>query len=189
VEWDAVEFPSQFLENFAYDAKVLQRFAKHYQTGEALPIEMIEKLNSAKNFQSAMGMLRQIEFALFDMEIHLKKYDAAGVHRVLEAVRKRVSVLKVPPYNRFQWGFSHIFAGGYSAGYYSYKWAEVLSADAFFQFVDQGIFSENIAGSYLREILEAGGSRNAMDSFIAFSGKEPDVDALLRLNGIERIEA
>ena len=189
VEWDAVEFPSQFLENFAYDARVLQRFAKHYETDEPLPLEMIEKLNNAKNFQSAMGMLRQIEFALFDMEIHLKKYDADGVHQVLESVRQKVSVLKPPAYNRFQWGFSHIFAGGYSAGYYSYKWAEVLSADAFFQFVDQGIFSENIAGSYLSEILEAGGSRGAMESFIAFSGKEPDLDALLRLNGIETAEA
>ncbi len=188
VEWDAVEFPSQFLENFAYEKEVLQRFAKHYETGEPLPEAMIEKLKNAKNFQSAMGMLRQVEFALFDMKIHMAKYDAVDVQRILDEVRAEVSVMKVPDYNRFQWGFSHIFAGGYSAGYYSYKWAEVLSADAFFHFVDQGIFSDNVAGAYLKEVLEMGGSRGAMESFVAFRGREPDVEALLRLNGI-RTEA
>ncbi|RUM66033.1 MAG: M3 family peptidase [Sulfurospirillum sp.] len=185
VEWDAVEFPSQFLENFAYEKEVLQQFAKHYQSGEPLPDEMIEKLKNAKNFESAMGMLRQVEFALFDMKIHMAKYDAADVQRILDEVREEVSVMKPPAYNRFQWGFSHIFAGGYSAGYYSYKWAEVLSADAFFHFVDQGIFSDNVAGAYLSEVLQKGGSRGAMESFVAFRGAEPDVDALLRLNGIE----
>ncbi len=186
VEWDAVEFPSQFLENFAYEAKVLQRFARHYETDEPLPEDMIEKLKNAKNFQSAMGMLRQIEFALFDMKIHMHRYAAAGVQQVLDEVRREIAVVMPPEYNRFQWGFSHIFAGGYSAGYYSYKWAEVLSADAFFQFVDQGIFSDNVAGAYLSEILERGGSRGAMESFVAFSGKEPDIDALLRLSGIDQ---
>ncbi len=185
VEWDAVEFPSQFLENFAYEAEVLQRFARHYESGEPLPAEMIEKLKNAKNFQSAMGMVRQIEFSLFDMKIHLQKYNATDVQRILDEVREAVAVIKPPSYNKFQWGFSHIFAGGYSAGYYSYKWAEVLSADAFFHIVDQGIFSENVAGAYLREVLEAGGSRDAMESFVAFRGQKPDVDALLRLNGIE----
>ncbi len=185
VEWDAVEFPSQFLENFAYEAEVLQRFARHYESGEALPLEMIQKLKNAKNFQSAMGMLRQVEFALFDMKIHLGLHDAKAVHKILEAVREEVSVIRVPVYNRFQWGFSHIFAGGYSAGYYSYKWAEVLSADAFFHFVDQGIFSDNVAGAYLEEVLQKGGSRGAMESFVSFRGQEPDVDALLRLSDIE----
>ncbi len=185
VEWDAVEFPSQFLENFAYETKVLQRFAKHYRSGEALPAGMIEKLKNAKNFQSAMGMLRQLEFALFDMKIHLGLHDATEVQKILDAVRDEVSVMKPPAYNRFQWSFGHIFAGGYSAGYYSYKWAEVLSADAFFHFVDQGIFSDNVAGAYLEEVLQKGGSREAMESFVAFRGAEPDVDALLRLSDIE----
>jgi oligopeptidase A len=184
VEWDAVEFPSQFLENFAYEKEVLQGFAQHYQTAEPLPEEMIEKLKNAKNFQSAMGMLRQVEFALFDMKIHMAKYNAQEVQQILNEVRDEVSVMKPPAYNKFQWGFSHIFAGGYSAGYYSYKWAEVLSADAFFHFVDQGIFSDNVAGAYLEEVLEMGGSRTAMDNFKAFRGKEPDIEALLRLNGI-----
>ena len=185
VEWDAVEFPSQFLENFAYEKEVLQTFAKHYETGEALPEAMIEKLKNAKNFESAMAMLRQVEFALFDMKIHLAKYNAKEVQQILDAVREEVSVMKPPAYNKFQWGFSHIFAGGYSAGYYSYKWAEVLSADAFFHFVDQGIFSDNVAGAYLQEVLQKGGSRGAMESFVSFRGAEPDVDALLRLNGIK----
>jgi len=185
VEWDAVEFPSQFLENFAYEKEVLQTFAKHYKTGEALPEAMIEKLKNAKNFESAMATLRQVEFALFDMKIHLAKYSAPEVQEILDAVREEVSVMKPPAYNKFQWGFAHIFAGGYSAGYYSYKWAEVLSADAFFHFVDQGIFSDNVAGAYLREVLQKGGSRGAMESFVSFRGAQPDVDALLRLNGIE----
>ena len=186
VEWDAVEFPSQFLENFAYEKEVLQSFAKHYETEEALPEEMIEKLKNAKNFQSAMGMLRQVEFALFDMRIHMDKYDADDVQKILDAVREEVSVLKPPAYNKFQWGFSHIFAGGYSAGYYSYKWAEVLSADAFFHFIDQGVFSDNVAGAYLQEVLQMGGSRDAMTNFVAFRGHEPQVEALLRLNGISQ---
>lgn len=185
VEWDAVEFPSQFLENFAYEKAVLQRFAKHYETNEPLPEAMIDKLKNAKNFQSAMATLRQVEFALFDMKIHMGRYDAKEVQRILDEVREEVAVVKPPAYNRFQWGFSHIFAGGYSAGYYSYKWAEVLSADAFFHFVDQGIFSENVAGAYLREVLEKGGSRDAMESFVAFLGREPDPEALLRLCGID----
>ena len=186
VEWDAVEFPSQFLENFAYEKEVLQSFAKHYETEEALPEAMIEKLKNAKNFQSAMGMLRQVEFALFDMKIHMDKYDADDVQKILDAVREEVSVLKPPAYNKFQWGFSHIFAGGYSAGYYSYKWAEVLSADAFFHFIDQGVFSDNVAGAYLQEVLQMGGSRDAMTNFVAFRGHEPQVEALLRLNGISQ---
>ncbi len=184
VEWDAVEFPSQFLENFAYEKEVLNTFASHYQSGEALSDEMIEKLKNAKNFQSAMGMVRQLEFSIFDMKIHMKLNTADEVQKILDETREEVSVIKTPKYNKFQWGFAHIFAGGYAAGYYSYKWAEVLSGDAFFQFVDQGIFNESISQSYLKEILQMGGSRDAMESFIAFRGKEPSVDGLLRLNGI-----
>ncbi|OQX73219.1 MAG: hypothetical protein B6D59_06300 [Campylobacteraceae bacterium 4484_4] len=185
VEWDAVEFPSQFLENFAYEYSVVREFARHYETDEPISEEMVEKLKNAKNFQSAMGMLRQLEFALFDMRIHMGRYDAKEVQKILDQTREEVAVLKPPRYNRFQWGFGHIFAGGYAAGYYSYKWAEVLSADAFFQFVDEGIFSENLSRSYYEEILAKGGSRSAMESFLAFSGREPETEALLRLSGIE----
>lgn len=184
VEWDAVEFPSQFLENFAYEAEVLKTFAVHYESGEVLSDEMIEKLKISKNFQSALGMMRQIEFALFDMQIHQKRMSAAEVQETLDTIRDTYTVIKPPHYNKFQWGFGHIFAGGYAAGYYSYKWAEVLSADAFFQFIDQGIFSDALSKRYYEEVLAMGGSRPAMESFIAFSGQAPDTDALLRLSGI-----
>ncbi len=183
VEWDAVEFPSQFLENFAYEEEVLSLFAKHYKTGEPLPKEMIERLKEAKNFQSAMAMVRQLEFGLFDMLVHMEW--PVDVQRVLDEVRVEVSVVPTPAYNKFQWGFGHIFAGGYAAGYYSYKWAEVLSADAFFMFVDNGIYNDEIAESYLQEVLCKGGSRPAMESFKAFAGREPRSEALLKLCGIE----
>ncbi|NPA04440.1 MAG: M3 family metallopeptidase [Epsilonproteobacteria bacterium] len=183
VEWDAVEFPSQFLENFAYEEEVLSLFAKHYQTQEPLPQEMISRLKKAKNFQSAMAMVRQLEFGLFDMLVHMEY--PVDVQKILDQVREEVSVIKPPPYNRFQWGFSHIFAGGYSAGYYSYKWAEVLSADAFFMFVDNGIYNDEIAQSYLQEILCKGGSRPALESFKAFAKREPNTQALLKLCGIK----
>ena len=182
VEWDAVEFPSQFLENFAFEKSVIKDFAKHYKTGEVLSDEMIDKLIESKNFQSALAMVRQIEFGLFDMLIHTKY--PVDVQKVLDEVREEVSVIKPPRYNRFQWGFSHIFAGGYAAGYYSYKWAEVLSADAFFMFIDNGIYNEEIADSFMKEILCKGGSRPAMESFKAFAKREPDIDALLKLCSI-----
>ena len=182
VEWDAVEFPSQFLENFAYEEEVLGLFAKHYQTGEPLPKQMIANLKKAKNFQSAMAMVRQLEFGLFDMLVHIKW--PVDVQKVLDEVRARVSVVPTPSYNKFQWGFGHIFAGGYAAGYYSYKWAEVLSADAFFMFVDNGIYNDEIAESYLQEVLCKGGSRPAMESFKAFAGRKPQSEALLKLCGI-----
>ncbi|WP_281951252.1 M3 family metallopeptidase [Nitrosophilus kaiyonis] len=182
VEWDAVEFPSQFLENFAYEKKVLKEFAKHYKSGEVLSDEMIDKLVASKNFQSAMAMVRQLEFGLFDMLIHMQY--PVNVQKVLDRVREEVSVIKPPKYNRFQWSFSHIFAGGYAAGYYSYKWAEVLSADAFFIFVDNGIYNHEISESYLQEILCKGGSRPALDSFKAFAKREPDSEALLKLCSI-----
>jgi oligopeptidase A len=184
VEWDAVEFPSQFLEKFAYEPEVLKNFAFHYKTGEPLSEDMINRLKNAKNFLSALGMIRQIEFALFDILVHLDKYTAADVQGILDKVREEVSVIKPPPYNKFQWSFSHIFAGGYAAGYYSYKWAEVLSADAYFMFVDSGIYNDEIAESFYEEILTKGGSRPAMELFKNFAGREPQIDALLRLSGI-----
>ncbi|NPA58381.1 MAG: M3 family metallopeptidase [Aquificae bacterium] len=184
VEWDAVEFPSQFLENFAYEPQVLKSFAFHYKTGQPIPDEMVAALKNAKNFMSAMAMVRQLEFALFDMLIHMDRYTAEEVQQILNRVREEVSVIKPPPYNKFQWSFSHIFAGGYAAGYYSYKWAEVLSADAYFMFVDNGIYNDDVAESFYEEILAKGGSKPAMELFKNFAGREPDVDALLRLSGI-----
>ncbi|MRI83655.1 MAG: peptidase M3 [Nitratiruptor sp.] len=182
VEWDAVEFPSQFLENFVYEEEVLSLFARHYESGEPLPAQMVERLRAARNFQSAMAMVRQIEFGLFDMLLHMDY--PVDVQKLLDQVRQEVAVVQPPSYNRFQWSFGHIFAGGYAAGYYSYKWAEVLSADAFFYFVDNGIFNDQIAQSYLQEILCTGGSRPAMESFKAFMGREPRSEALLKLCGI-----
>ena len=181
VEWDGVEFPSQFLENFAYEPKVLQKFAKHYESKEVIPTELITKLKEAKNFQSALMMVRQVEFSLFDMKIHLDKYDAKGVQKILDEVRSEVAVMIPPRYNKFQNSFSHIFAGGYSAGYYSYKWAEVLSADAFFAFVDHDLFDKDLAYRYKKEVLEVGGSRSIKTSFKEFLKKEPDTNSLLRL--------
>ncbi|MDF3820665.1 M3 family metallopeptidase [Leptospira sp. 96542] len=184
VEWDAVEFPSQFLENFAYEPKVLELFAKHYKTGETIPKSYIDTMVKAKNFMSAMGVVRQIEFALFDMKIHCENPDKTRVQKILNEVREEVSVYKTPIYNKFQNSFSHIFAGGYAAGYYSYKWAELLSANAFYSFIDRGVFDLNLAEKFRKCILEKGGSANAMDLFREFYGKDPEIDALLRLNGI-----
>ncbi len=185
VEWDAVEFPSQFLENFAYEKSVLKTFARHYKTGEVIPDEMIEKLIKAKNFQSALAMLRQLEFAIFDMLVHIGKHSKEEVQEILDKVREEVAVIKPPKYNKFQNSFAHIFAGGYAAGYYSYKWAEVLSADAFYIFIDNDIFDEEIASKFLNSVLSKGGSKKAMDIFKEFAGREPDIDALLKLSGIE----
>ncbi len=184
VEWDAVEFPSQFLENFAYEAKVLKMFAKHYQNGQLLPDAMIDKLIDAKNFQSALAMLRQLEFGLFDIRTHKGLHNAKEVQAILDDVRKTTALLTPPAYNRFQHGFTHIFSGGYAAGYYSYKWAEVLSADAFYCFVDNGIFHDETAKAYIDNVLSQGGSRTAIENFTAFMGREPDPTALIRLSGI-----
>jgi len=184
VEWDAVEFPSQFLENFAYEPKVLTLFAKHHESGEVLPDEMISKLDKSRNFQSAMGMLRQLEFSIFDFKLHMKLHTGDQVQELLDSIRNEFSLLKPPPYNKFQNGFAHIFAGGYAAGYYSYKWAEVLSADAFFHFVDNGIFEEEIASSYRDIVLGLGGSESMSVLFEKFMGRELDTTGLLRLNGI-----
>ncbi|TGL10259.1 M3 family metallopeptidase [Leptospira levettii] len=184
VEWDAVEFPSQFLENFVYEPKVLQLFAKHYQTKEPIPNSYIETMVKAKNFMSAMGVVRQIEFAKFDMLVHKEKPNEARVQEILNQVRKEIAVVVPPSYNKFQNSFTHIFAGGYAAGYYSYKWAELLSANAYYSFVDRGVFDLEHAAHFRKTVLEKGGSANAMDLFRDFYGKDPEIDALLRLNGI-----
>jgi oligopeptidase A len=185
VAWDAVELPSQFLENFAWHPTVIERLSGHYLTGEPLPRVLLERLIASRNFQSAMQMLRQVEFALFDIRLHARgATDAAGVVAELDAVRREVAVVPYPPFNRFAHGFSHIFGGGYAAGYYSYKWAEVLSADAFSLFEENGVL-DPVAGRRFREcILEVGGSVDALDAFIAFRGRPPEPGALLRLAGI-----
>lgn len=184
VEWDAVEFPSQFLENFAYEREVLKLFAKHHKTQEVLSDEMIQRLINAKNFLSASGMLRQLEFSLFDFRLHTKLYQGDEVQELLDTIRQQSAIIKPPLYNKFQNSFSHIFAGGYAAGYYSYKWAEVLSADAFFSVVDEGIFDSKTAKRYLEVILKRGGSQSMGELFRELMQREPNTQNLLRLNGI-----
>lgn len=186
VEWDAVELPSQFFENWCWEKEALQRLTSHVDTGAPLPPTLFEKLIAAKNFQSAMAMLRQLEFSLFDFRIH-QEYTADIPHfivNILSDVRQQFAVVPIAPFNRFQHSFSHIFAGGYSAGYYSYKWAEVLSSDAFSRFEEEGIFNEKTGRDFLQQILEVGGSRPAETSYIAFRGRPATGDALLRHNGI-----
>jgi len=185
VEWDAVEYPSQFLENFAYEPKVLQLFAKHYKTEEVLPDSMIEKLVKSKNFLSAMGMLRQLEFSIFDFQLHTKLYKGQEVQDLIDSIREKTALIKPPSYNKFQNGFAHIFAGGYAAGYYSYKWAEVLSADTFYKVIDEGIFNAPTAQSYRDIILSNGGAKSMQELFVELMGREADPKQLLRLNGIK----
>ncbi|WP_151637354.1 M3 family metallopeptidase [Noviherbaspirillum aerium] len=191
VEWDAVELPSQFMENFCWEWDVLQHMTAHVETGEHLPRVLFDKMIAAKNFQSGLQTLRQVEFALFDMHLHFD-HDPDGsrtAQDVLNDVRGRFAVMIPPPFNRFQNSFSHIFAGGYAAGYYSYKWAEVLSADAYSAFEEAGAVGGNILSAdtgrkFLEEILSMGGARSALESFKAFRGREPSIDALLRHNGM-----
>lgn len=187
VEWDAVELPSQFMENWCWEKQSLDLFARHYETGEVIPDDLFEKMQAGRHFNSGIAMLRQLEFALFDMLLHMDEnlHSYAEIQQVLEKVRLKTSLLPVPEYNRFQNSFSHIFAGGYAAGYYSYKWAEVLSADAFSEFENRGLFDQDTAKAFKKEILERGGSRPAAESFKAFMGREPEVDALLRHSGIK----
>lgn len=185
VEWDAVEFPSQFLENFAYEPKVLRLFARHHESGAVLSDEMIAKLIRAKNFQSALFMLRQLEFALFDFELHAQLYQGEEIQNLLDRVRAKTSLIAPPSYNKFQNGFSHIFSGGYSAGYYSYKWAEVLSADAYYAIVDEGVFGSELARRYKEVVLAKGGSRSMQELFVEMMGRECETKHLLRLSGIE----
>ncbi len=189
VEWDAVELPSQFMENFCWQREALDLFARHYQTGEALPQDLYSKMVAAKNYQSAMQMVRQLEFSIFDIKLHeLVEIETVGqIQQILNKVRDEVAVVIPPSFNRFQNSFSHIFAGGYAAGYYSYKWAEVLSADAFSRFEKEGVFNQQTGKKFLQCILQKGGMRPALESFICFMGREPEVDALLRHNGIESI--
>ncbi|MBS97920.1 MAG: oligopeptidase A [Oceanospirillaceae bacterium] len=186
VAWDAVELPSQFLENWCWEPQALALISGHHETGEPLPQEMLDKMLAAKHFQSGMMMLRQLEFALFDFRLHHEYQPGqTDVQQVLDQVRNEVAVFQPPRENRFQHGFSHIFAGGYAAGYYSYKWAEVLSADAFSRFEEEGIFNPETGRAFREAILEQGGSREPMELFVNFRGREPKVDALLRHSGIQ----
>ncbi|MBI1174081.1 MAG: oligopeptidase A [Sideroxydans sp.] len=186
VEWDAVELPSQFMENFCWEWDVLQNMTRHVDSGASLPRALFDKMLAAKNFQSGLQTLRQVEFALFDMRLHVD-YEAGGgqsIQQLLDEVRKEVAVIFPPEFNRFPNSFSHIFAGGYAAGYYSYKWAEVLSADAYSLFEESGVLNPVVGNQFRSEILAMGGSRDAMASFVAFRGREPGIDALLRHNGL-----
>ncbi|MDQ6955173.1 MAG: M3 family metallopeptidase [Mariprofundaceae bacterium] len=198
VPWDAVELPSQFMENFCWEREVLDLFARHYETGEVIPNDLFERMTAAKNFQSGMQMLRQIELSLFDFLLHSeyqpdgksrgtqpdKKQNGKSVQGLLDQVREEVAVTIPPAFNKFQNSFSHIFAGGYAAGYYSYKWAEVLSADAYAAFEEEGLTNPVTAARFRKSILAIGGSSNIMDGFIAFRGRKPSVDALLRHSGL-----
>jgi oligopeptidase A len=186
VEWDAVELPSQFMENWCWEKEALALMSGHYQTDEKLPDALFDKMIAAKNFQAGMIMVRQLEFSLFDFRIH-RDYDpekGGRIYEILEQVREQVAVVQPPKFNRFAHSFGHIFAGGYAAGYYSYKWAEVLSSDAFSLFEEKGIFDRETGNAFLTNILERGGSQNAMDLFTQFRGRKPTIDALLRHNGI-----
>ncbi len=186
VEWDAVELPSQFLENWCWEKEALDLLSEHYQTGETIPSDLLDRARRAKNFQSAMLMLRQIEFALFDIRLHLESRPdlQIDVQQLLDEVRAEVAVLPVPQFNRFQNSFTHIFSGGYAAGYFSYKWAEVLSADAYSRFEEEGIFNPDTGKDFLRKILEKGGTQKALELFVDFRGREPRIDALLRHSGL-----
>ena len=186
VAWDAVELPSQFLENWCWQEESIQLMSAHFETGEALPKVMLDKLLAAKNFQSGMALARQLEFSLFDFRLHLE-YNPSNPRNpqdLINQVRDQIAVIKAPDYNRFQNSFGHIFAGGYAAGYYSYLWAEVLSADAFSLFEEQGIFDQATGDKFRTAILEKGGSDDAMNLFVEFRGREPSNEALLRHRGI-----
>lgn len=187
VPWDAVELPSQFLENWCWEKEALNFISKHYESGKELPEDLLQKMLAARNFQSAMQMVRQLEFSLFDMAIHMNKQamQPGQVQTILNEVREQVAVVVPPEFNRFQHSFGHIFAGGYAAGYYSYKWAEVLSADAFSRFEEEGIFNQETGREFLEAILSAGGSKDILDLFKLFRGREPEISALLRHSGIQ----
>ncbi len=186
VEWDAVELPSQFMENWCWEREALDLFARHMETGDRISDELYKGMRSARSFQAGMQMVRQLEFALFDFRLHLEfaQNKSLSIQELLDRVRQQVAVIIPPAFNRFQNGFSHIFAGGYAAGYYSYKWAEVLSADAFSQFEERGIFDRQTGRQFLENILERGGSEDAMELFIRFRGRKPSIEPLLRHTGI-----
>ncbi len=186
VAWDAVELPSQFMENYCWEREALDLFAAHYETGDRIPEDLYQRMLAAKHFQSGMLMVRQLEFALFDFRMHREYEPSRGgrIYDILDEVREEVAVIRPPTWHRFAHAFSHIFAGGYAAGYYSYKWAEVLSADAFSLFEENGIFDQATGQAFLHHVLEQGGSQDAMTLFVAFRGREPQIDALLRHSGI-----
>jgi oligopeptidase A len=186
VLWDAVELPSQFMENWCWEREAMALISGHYQSAAPLPLALFDKMYAARNFQSGMQFVRQLEFALFDMRLHaeLDAQGPADIQRLLEAVRRAVAVVIPPAYNRFENGFSHVFAGGYAAGYYSYKWAEVLSADAFSKFEERGVFDRATGEEFLRHILEQGGAHDPMELFERFRGRKPTIDALLRHSGL-----
>ena len=184
VAWDAVELPSQFMENWCWEPEGLALISSHYETGEALPKDLLDKMLAAKNFQSGLMMVRQLEFSLFDFELHATHGDGRSVAQVLDGIRDEVSVMRPPAYNRFPNSFAHIFAGGYAAGYYSYKWAEVLSADAFSRFEEEGVFNPHTGKAFRQAILARGGSKAPMELFKDFRGREPSIDALLRHSGL-----
>ena len=189
VEWDAVELPSQFMENFCWEWDVIRHMTKHVETGASLPRELFDKMVAAKNFQAGMQTVRQIEFSLFDMRLHdeFNPDEKSTALDLIEQVRDEVAVVRPPKWNRFPNGFSHIFAGGYAAGYYSYKWAEVLSADAYSMFEENGVLCAETGQRFWHEILAKGGSRPALESFVAFRGRAPDIEALLRHNGMTAV--
>lgn len=186
VPWDAVELPSQFMENWCWEKEALDLFARHVDSGHALDDPLFEKMTRARTFQAGMQMVRQLEFSLFDFRLHLEfaTNESLSIQDLLNQVRQQVAVVKAPEFNRFQHSFSHIFAGGYAAGYYSYKWAEVLSADAFSKFEEKGIFDISTGNEFLQSILEQGGSREPMDLFVEFRGRKPSIEPLLRHSGI-----
>ena len=186
VAWDAVELPSQFMENWCWEREALDLFSGHFESGKKIPETLYQRMQQARNYQSAMQMIRQLEFAIFDLRIHRDYSNESGarIHDTLNAVREQIAVIDVPAFNRFENGFTHIFGGGYAAGYYSYKWAEVLSADAFSAFEENGIFCRDTGNKFLQCILEQGGSRDPMELFREFRGREPSIDALLRHSGL-----
>ncbi|MEX2515720.1 MAG: oligopeptidase A [Gammaproteobacteria bacterium] len=186
VPWDAVELPSQFMENWCWEREALDMFAQHYETGAPIDAALFAKMRAARNFQSGMQMVRQLEFSLFDFRLHLEyaNHDTAAIQALLDDVRKQVAVVPTAECNRFQHSFGHVFAGGYAAGYYSYKWAEVLSADAFSLFEERGLFDQKTGQAFLRTILEQGGSREPLELFVEFRGREPSIEPLLRHSGI-----
>ena len=185
VAWDVVEFPSQFLEAFAYEKPILKRFAFHHESGEQMSDELLDKIKDTKNYEAALGILRQVEFSLFDFNLHKALYQGDEVQALLNKIRETTALLEVPKYNKFQNGFAHIFAGGYAAGYYSYKWAEVLSADAFYACIDENGFNQEKAEGYQKYILNRGGSEDMSSLYHQWLGREPKVESLLKLYGID----
>jgi oligopeptidase A len=186
VAWDVVEFPSQFLEAFAYEKPILKRFAFHYESGEPMSEELLDKIKDTKNYQAGLGILRQVEFSLFDFNLHKALYQGDEIQALLDGIRETTALLEVPEYNKFQNGFAHIFAGGYAAGYYSYKWAEVLSADAFYACIDENGFNQEKADGYQKYILSRGGSEDMSSLYNQWLGRDPEVKSLLNLYGIEK---